>query len=99
MGDGCPAPVPATNHLTPGPPGDNFMALADRIASGLASGWKVTDAATLTENTTLEADVVVIGTGAGGGTTAEILAGAGLSVIMVEEGRLHYQKDFNMDEL
>ncbi len=75
------------------------MSLTDRIAQGLAAGWKVTDAATLTTDQTHEADVVVIGTGAGGGTTAEILARAGLSVILVEEGRLYYQKDFRMDEL
>ncbi len=74
------------------------MSLTDRIAQGLASGWNVTDGAQLTENLTLEADVVVIGTGAGGGTTAEILARSGLSVILVEEGRLYYQKDFKMDE-
>lgn len=75
------------------------MSLTDRIAQGLESGWKVTDGATLTENQTAEADVVIVGTGAGGGTTAEILAKSGLSVILVEEGRLYYQKDFKMDEL
>ncbi|AZT85352.1 GMC family oxidoreductase [Marinobacter sp. NP-4(2019)] len=75
------------------------MSLTDRIAKGLEAGWKVTDASTLTDNQTHEADVVIIGTGAGGGTTAEILARAGLSVILVEEGRLYYQKDFKMDEL
>ncbi len=75
------------------------MSFTDRIAQGLEAGWKVTDSSTLTENQTHEADVVVIGTGAGGGTTAEILAKSGLSVILVEEGRLYYQKDFKMDEL
>ncbi len=75
------------------------MSLTDRIAQGLAAGWDVTDSATLTDNQTHEADVVVIGTGAGGGTTAEILARQGLSVILVEEGRLYHQKDFKMDEL
>lgn len=75
------------------------MSLNDRIARGLESGWKVTDGATLTANHTAEADVVIVGTGAGGGTTAEILAKRGLSVILVEEGRLYYQKDFKMDEL
>ncbi len=75
------------------------MSMTDRIAQGLASGWKVTDGATLSDNITLEADVVVIGTGAGGGTTAEILARTGLSVLLVEEGRLYHQKDFKMDEL
>ncbi|HBM50027.1 MAG TPA: GMC family oxidoreductase, partial [Marinobacter sp.] len=75
------------------------MSMNDPIARGLAAGWKVTDASTLTSNQTAEADVVVIGTGAGGGTTAEILARQGLAVILVEEGRLYYQKDFKMDEL
>lgn len=75
------------------------MSITDRIARGLESGWKVTDGATLHRNQTHEADVVVIGTGAGGGTTAEILARSGLSVILVEEGRLYYQKDFRMNEL
>ena len=75
------------------------MSLTDRIARGLEAGWKVTDGATLTQNQTHEADVVIIGTGAGGGTTAEILAKAGLSVILVEEGRLYHQKDFKMNEL
>ncbi|MEP5980951.1 MAG: FAD-dependent monooxygenase, partial [Marinobacter alexandrii] len=68
------------------------MSLTDRIAQGLEAGWKVTDATTLTDNQTHEADVVIVGTGAGGGTTAEILAKSGLSVILVEEGRLYYQK-------
>ena len=75
------------------------MSLTDRIARGLEAGWKVTDGATLTQNQTHEADVVIVGTGAGGGTTAEILAKAGLSVILVEEGRLYHQKDFKMNEL
>ncbi|MDG5501004.1 GMC family oxidoreductase [Marinobacter sp. BGYM27] len=75
------------------------MTMQDPITRGLENGWAVTDATRLTESRTLEADVVVIGTGAGGGTTAEILASAGLSVIMVEEGKLYSQKDFRMDEL
>ncbi|WBU40988.1 MULTISPECIES: GMC family oxidoreductase [Marinobacter] len=75
------------------------MSMNDPIARGLASGWNVTDASKLTTDQTVEADVVVIGTGAGGGTTAEILARQGLSVILVEEGRLYYQKDFKLDEL
>ena len=75
------------------------MSFTDRIAQGLESGWEVTDGATLTENQTAEADVVIIGTGASGDTTAEILAKSGLSVILMGEGRLYYQKDFKMDEL
>ncbi|ARU57684.1 glucose-methanol-choline oxidoreductase [Oleiphilus messinensis] len=75
------------------------MSVKDIIEAGLTSGnWKTTDAATIAEKLTLEADVVVVGTGAGGGTTAEILSEKGLNVILVEEGRLNRMKDFNMSE-
>ena len=44
--------------------------IVDPIQAGLAAGWKVIDAATLTSNLTIEADVAIIGTGAGGGVTS-----------------------------
>lgn len=72
--------------------------IPDPIAAGLAAGWQVTDCASLTREATLEADVVVIGSGAGGGVTAEILAQAGLAVLIVEEGALHSSRDFKMRE-
>lgn len=72
--------------------------IPDPIQAGLASGWQVTDAARLQEDLTLEADVVIIGSGAGGGVTAEILALSGLRVLIVEEGALHSSNDFNMNE-
>lgn len=70
----------------------------DPIVEGLARGWKVLDArnASVPEDATF--DVVVIGTGAGGGITAEILARAGLDVLMVEEGPLKSSSDFRMRE-
>lgn len=74
------------------------MSQQDPFVVGLENGWKILDAATFPTDKTLEADVVVIGTGAGGGTTAEILARSGLSVVLVEEGRLYRQADFRMDE-
>jgi choline dehydrogenase-like flavoprotein len=46
----------------------------------------------------ITADVIIIGTGAGGGTSAEILAQAGLNVLMIEEGPLKSTRDFKMDE-
>ncbi len=46
----------------------------------------------------LSADVIIIGTGAGGGTSAEILAQAGLKVLMIEEGPLKSTSSFNLDE-
>ena len=72
--------------------------IPDPIQAGLAGGWKVIDAATLASDRTMEADVVIIGSGAGGGVTAEILAKSGLNVIIVEEGALKSSKDFKMRE-
>lgn len=46
----------------------------------------------------VEADVVVVGTGAGGGVAAERLSRAGLSVIWLEEGPLRTSRDFHMLE-
>jgi choline dehydrogenase-like flavoprotein len=43
---------------------------------------------------TLEADVVVIGTGAGGAVVARELAERGLAVLMLEEGEYYTRKDF-----
>ena len=76
------------------------MALPDIYTEGIASGWKVIDAATLTAPQTLEADVAIIGSGAGGGLAAEILSLAGLKVLLLEEGPLKTSDSFkDMDEL
>jgi choline dehydrogenase-like flavoprotein len=70
----------------------------DPIKEGLAKGWKAIDAAALERDRDIECDVVVIGSGAGGGVTAEILAQAGLAVTVVEEGPLASSSEFNMRE-
>ena len=75
-----------------------MTSIHDPIKAGLASGWRVIDAGTLEGDLTLEADVVIVGTGAGGGTTAEILTEAGLTVVLVEEGPLKSSTDFRMLE-
>ncbi len=72
--------------------------IRDPIREGLASGWRVTDAAGLERDLTLEADVAIVGTGAGGGVTADILTAAGLDVVMIEEGPLKSSTDFRMLE-
>ena len=61
-------------------------------------GWDITDASQLTSSLELEADVVIVGTGAGGGTAAEILSKAGLSVVLLEEGPLKTSTEFDMQE-
>lgn len=46
----------------------------------------------------LTVDVAIIGTGAGGGITAELLTRAGLSVLLIEEGPLRSNRAFNQRE-
>ncbi len=74
------------------------MSFPDPIAEGLRRGWSVldADAAALPEET--QFDVVIVGTGAGGGTTAEILSRTGLRILLVEEGPLRSSSDFRMRE-
>src|SRR3954463_10841872 len=48
---------------------------------------------------TLEADVVVVGSGAGGGTIAGTLAKQGLKVLVVEQGAYYNEADFAQLEL
>lgn len=77
---------------------DLEIRVPDPWRDGLARGWKVTNATALAEDLTLDCDVVIVGTGAGGGTAAEIFANAGLSVVLVEEGILKTSDAFDMNE-
>jgi choline dehydrogenase-like flavoprotein len=72
--------------------------IRDFFREGVQGGWKVVDASRLQKNEDVECDVVIIGTGAGGGTTAEVLTQAGLDVVLVEEGPLRTTSDFRLDE-
>lgn len=72
--------------------------MRDVMQEGLAAGWKHIDASQLIDDLTLEADVVIIGSGAGGGVAAELLTQEGLQVILVEEGPLKSTADFHMRE-
>ena len=47
----------------------------------------------------LEADVCVVGSGAGGGVIAGVLAQAGRSVVVLEQGGYYNEADFNQQEL
>lgn len=72
--------------------------IRDPWKEGIEAGWNVIDGAALQTDQTLEADVVIIGTGAGGGVAAEIFTNAGLKVILIEAGRLKSSDQFKMDE-
>ena len=72
--------------------------IQDPIRAGIAGGWQVIHAGELKQDTRIECDVVIVGTGAGGGTAAEVLSKAGLKVVMLEEGPLRSSNDFKMRE-
>ena len=72
--------------------------IPDIFRLGMAGGWVTHNGAALEQPLNLECDVLVIGTGAGGGTAAEIFAQQGLKVIMLEEGPLRTSNDFDMQE-
>ena len=77
---------------------DVHARIADPIRAGLAAGWDVVDASRLAADLAVEADVAIVGSGAGGGTAAEALALAGLKVVVLEEGPLRSSTDFRMRE-
>ena len=72
--------------------------IQDIVAEGLARGWKAYDGSKLDRDVTIDCDVAIIGTGAGGGTAAEILSRSGLRVVLLEEGPLMSSRDFHMLE-
>ena len=74
------------------------MPVPDLFREGLSRGWKTYDGSRLERDLTLEADVVIVGTGAGGGTTAEILSEAGFKVLLIEEGPLRTSSEFTLQE-
>ena len=75
-----------------------LLRLPDLWQDGLAQGWNVIDGASLQHDLKLTADVVIIGSGAGGGMSAEVLASHGLKVILLEEGGLKSSRDFRLME-
>ena len=82
-----PFPVPVQRTLLPDP-----------IHAGLARGWAVRGGPHGALPATLQCDVAIIGTGAGGGISAELLTRAGLSVVLIEEGPLRSSSDFHQLE-
>ena len=62
------------------------------------NSFKTLDAYSLKSATELDCDIVIIGSGAGGGVAAEILSNHGLKIILLESGPLHTSDEFKMDE-
>jgi choline dehydrogenase-like flavoprotein len=95
----APAPMPAADGT---PPPRDPVARAPRVLPGLIPPEPlpagVHTAATVTADVHRTADVVVIGTGAGGAVTAARLAEAGFDVVMLEAGGYHRRSDFTEDE-
>src|SRR5947209_249877 len=50
------------------------------------------------DGATLECDVAIVGSGAGGGTAAGVLAAAGLDVVVIEAGGYYDDADFDGSE-
>ena len=71
---------------------------ADPIREGLARGWRVHGGPHAALPASLRCDVVIVGSGAGAGITAELLTRAGLDVVIVEEGPLKSSSDFRQRE-
>ena len=70
----------------------------DPIREGLARGWKVHGGPHAALPQAIRCDVVIVGSGAGAGITADLLTRAGLDVVLIEEGPLKSSSDFNQRE-
>jgi len=75
-----------------------MSSLQDPIRDGLKRGWKVLGGAHGARPEKVVCDVAIIGSGAGAGISAELLARAGLQVVIIEEGPLKSSSDFNQKE-
>jgi choline dehydrogenase-like flavoprotein len=72
--------------------------IPDPIVDGLRRGWKVHGGPHAALPAVLDCDVAIVGTGAGAGISAEMLARAGLKVVLVEEGPLRSSSQFRQRE-
>lgn len=60
--------------------------------------WRLINGEKVVDHQSFECDVAIIGSGAGGGISAEILSKVGLKVLLIEEGPLRTSEQFHMLE-
>ncbi len=73
----------------------NWAAIDYRVTAPRAPTERAIKPLIFTEDTTLRADAVIIGSGAGGGVMAGELSAAGLDVIVLEKGGYYAEADFS----
>jgi choline dehydrogenase-like flavoprotein len=90
------------SYSLPGPDGHNplwaGMGYPGPVQNPPPDARKTLEVITPSGETTLDADVVVVGSGSGGGVAAAVLAEAGKRVIIVEGGGYHNESDFVQSE-
>ncbi|HUR90090.1 MAG TPA: GMC family oxidoreductase [Ramlibacter sp.] len=72
--------------------------IPDPVRDGLRRGWQVRGGPFGEVPARITCDIVIVGSGAGAGITAELLAKSGLKVVLVEEGPLKSSTDFHQRE-
>jgi len=91
-------------YMVPGPNGDrspvwDAIGYAGPLGKNPEAAPKALRPLDVDGDTTLECDVCVVGSGAGGGTAAGVLAAAGLDVVVLESGGYYDDEDFDGGEL
>ena len=90
-------------YSLPGPQGRNplwvGMGYPGPAQNPPSDSRKTLEVITVSGETTLEADVVVVGSGSGGGVAAAALAEAGKRVIILEAGSYYNESDFVQSEV
>ncbi len=88
-------------YMLPAPNGDGASPVWDRIGYPGPLGAPdnppppAIEPLTIDADTTLDCDVCIVGSGAGGGTAAAVLAAAGLDVVVLEAGGYYTEADFD----